>query len=115
VFEDCYGEKFRDVLAFRPGIFGPNQVFFRNEGSLYPRAADPEEFYRGVLFPLKARTDLAYFPCRTLLRDMAWMIRGALAVVGWPSVSKQDVKLTEHIEAWIKRHQEFARDENAGA
>lgn len=114
-FEDCYDETYRVVLGFRPGIFGPNQVFFRNEGSLYPRTGDPEEFYRGVLFPLKARADLAYFPYRTLLRDVAWMMRGALAVVGWLPASKQGADLIEHIESWIKQSQDFAGGRDAGA
>lgn len=81
-FADCFTRDYRGVLEHKPGIFGPNQFYFRDEGSLYPEACDPEQFYREVLFPLKARIDLAYFPHRTLGADIGWIIRGALGVFG---------------------------------
>jgi lipopolysaccharide/colanic/teichoic acid biosynthesis glycosyltransferase len=79
-FADCFTRDYRRVLEHRPGIFGPNQFYFRDEGSLYPEACDPEQFYREVLFPLKARIDIAYFSHRTLGADIGWIIRGVLAV-----------------------------------
>lgn len=81
-FADCFQGSFRAVLDHRPGIFGPNQVYFRNEGALFPATADPQEFYVTVLFPAKARADLHYFPRRTLAQDALWVIRGLLAVFG---------------------------------
>jgi lipopolysaccharide/colanic/teichoic acid biosynthesis glycosyltransferase len=84
--EDCFVGFYRRVLDHKPGIFGPNQVFFRDEASLYRDASDPEELYREVLFPLKARIDLAYFSHRTILSDIGWIIFGALAVFGLRSV-----------------------------
>ena len=81
-FADCFAGVYFRILDHKPGIFGPNQFYFRNEGSLYPDASDPEQFYREVLFPLKAGVDLAYFPYRTIPADIGWTIRGALAVFG---------------------------------
>lgn len=81
-FADCFTEGYRRVLDYKPGIFGPSQVIFRNESALYPAGCDPHQFYRDVLFPVKARIDLAYFPYRNVYSDMAWIIRGALAVFG---------------------------------
>jgi lipopolysaccharide/colanic/teichoic acid biosynthesis glycosyltransferase len=113
VFAECFDRGYQKVLAFRPGIFGPNQVFLRNESSLYISQHDPEEFYRRILFPLKARTDLAYFPDRTLAQDIAWMMRGIGAVLGWSPMTRQGPELMDEIEAWIRRRQEIAPGRNA--
>lgn len=87
-FEDCFAGPYRAVLDHKPGIFGPSQVFFRNEGRLYRGCSDPEQLYRDVVFPRKAQLDLAYFPRRTLLRDIGWMVRGGLAVFGFCAASR---------------------------
>jgi lipopolysaccharide/colanic/teichoic acid biosynthesis glycosyltransferase len=79
-FADCYEQGGQRLLDFKPGIFGPAQVAFRNEGALF-RGSDVERFYRDVLFPAKARLDLAYYPHRSLAGDVAWICRGVLAVV----------------------------------
>jgi lipopolysaccharide/colanic/teichoic acid biosynthesis glycosyltransferase len=112
-FADCFADGYHAVLRFKPGIFGPNQVFLRNESFLYPGVADPEEFYRRVLFPLKARTDLAYFPYRTIGQDITWIVRGVLAVIGWTSMSTQGQQLIDQIETWIARSKHFAQGEKA--
>jgi lipopolysaccharide/colanic/teichoic acid biosynthesis glycosyltransferase len=101
-FQDCFEGPYGLVLEHKPGIFGPSQVLFRNECSLYRGRADPEQFYRDVLFPLKARIDLAYFARRTLLRDIAWAIRGALAVFGWSSLLHEGAALVGEVEDWIR-------------
>lgn len=66
-----------------PGYFGPSQAAFRNEARLYPANGDLITFYREVLFPLKASLDLEYYPRRTLRKDLAWIVRGILAVFGF--------------------------------
>jgi lipopolysaccharide/colanic/teichoic acid biosynthesis glycosyltransferase len=88
-FRDCFDGPYRSVLEHKPGIFGPSQVLFRHEGCLYRGRPDPEQFYRDVVFPLKAQIDLAYFPHRTLSRDIAWAARGALSVFGCSSAFRQ--------------------------
>ncbi|QCI68404.1 sugar transferase [Phreatobacter stygius] len=82
-FADCFRNGFERVLDHKPGLLGPCQIQFRNECRLYPTDADPASFYRDVLFPAKARLDLAYFPHRTLISDIGWIIRGVFAVLGW--------------------------------
>lgn len=84
-FADCFTQPYRAVLDYRPGIFGPSQVAFRNEAAFFPADADPVLFYRDVLFPMKAGVDLLYYPRRTMSSDLAWMFRGLLAVAGVPS------------------------------
>lgn len=80
-FADCFEGPFKDVLDYTPGLFGPSQVVFRNESSLYPANEDPHDFYRAVLFPTKARIDLAYFRRRTLAGDLRWILRCAHVIL----------------------------------
>ncbi len=81
-FGDCFTREYWGLFDHKPGIFGPSQVVFRNESSLYTNQGDPQQFYRDVLFPAKARIDLAYYSRRSVLSDFAWIVRGALAVFG---------------------------------
>ncbi|MER9712394.1 sugar transferase [Mesorhizobium sp. M0174] len=82
VFADCFRGGFEGILQYKPGLLGPAQVLFRNEAHFYPRSVDPLLFYREVLFPAKARLDLSYYPQRTIVSDVVWMVRGLLAVLG---------------------------------
>jgi lipopolysaccharide/colanic/teichoic acid biosynthesis glycosyltransferase len=82
-FADCFTGSHRRILDYKPGIFGPSQVAFRDECSFFPADADPTRFYRDVLFQLKAAADLSYYPQRTLLSDLKWILRGVLAIAGW--------------------------------
>lgn len=75
-FKDLFVGDFARVHDYVPGIFGPNQVAFRNEARLYPPDQDPETFYRQHLFPLKARNDLEYFGRATAWTDLLWILRG---------------------------------------
>jgi len=81
-FFDCFTGPYLKVLDYTPGIFGPSQVAFRDERTLYPANSDPIRFYREVLFPAKARIDLSYFPHRTISSDIRWIVFGVLAIVG---------------------------------
>lgn len=88
-FADCFSGVYRGLLHYRPGIFGPAQALFRDEKRMYPEGCDPEEFYRQVLFPTKARIDLAYYPARSWRSDLGWICRCCLAVCG-VSVRRRD-------------------------
>jgi lipopolysaccharide/colanic/teichoic acid biosynthesis glycosyltransferase len=68
-FADCFTGPYTELLKYKPGIMGPAQVAFRNESDLYTGHSDPSEFYRVVLFPMKA----------------VWMFRGAAAILGGTS------------------------------
>lgn len=91
-FAECYTGPFQNVLDFTPGIFGPSQAIFRNESSLYPPDCNPHEFYRTVLFPRKARIDLSYFPTRTIVTDIGWILRGVVAIFGPGTFANTDVR-----------------------
>ena len=75
-FADLFTDEFKRVHDFTPGIFGPNQVAYRNESEMYPPDRDPEAFYREELFPAKARNDIEYFSRSNVLTDFFWIVRG---------------------------------------
>jgi len=76
-FKDLFVDEHVALFEYKPGLFGPNQVAFRNESHLYPADEDPELFYRRVLFPQKAQQDLAYFQKANFLSDFIWIVKGA--------------------------------------
>lgn len=82
VATDRLTAEYRALLDYRPGIFGPAQIAFRNAGTLYPERVDRHAFYREAILPVKAALDLAYYPHRTVLGDLAWIVRGILVVFG---------------------------------
>lgn len=80
-FADCFRDGFEKVHEHKPGLFGPCQVLFRHESKLYPTDVAAVEFYRQVVFPAKAKIDLAYFSHRTLVSDLGWILRAAWMIV----------------------------------
>jgi len=80
-YEDLFEGEFKQLLDYTPGIFGPNQVEFRNESAMYPADEDPEEFYKRELFPQKAKNDLAYFKEATIFSDIKWMFKSTLGTL----------------------------------
>ncbi len=86
-YADLFQEQFNQVLDHVPGIFGPNQISFRNESELYPSDQDPEIFYRTVLFPKKATQDLKYFAKANCFTDLVLIFQGVwvslIGVANW--------------------------------
>ena len=112
-YKELFVGKYKQVLDFVPGIFGPNQVAFRNEARLYPGDMDPDEFYQNQLFPQKAMADIDYFTRSTFFSDLAWLARGLYGtlsgVVDWEKFIQQhlfviliDIVLIEF--AWAFAH-----------
>lgn len=91
-FADCFCNGFEKLLEHKPGVFGPCQVMFRHESELYPANASAADFYRDVLFPAKAKIDLAYFSRRTLLSDFSWIFHavGTIALDTWKSITRRN-------------------------
>jgi lipopolysaccharide/colanic/teichoic acid biosynthesis glycosyltransferase len=91
-FTDCFHSGFEKILEHKPGIFGPCQVMFRHESKLYPTDTSAADFYRRVLFPAKAKVDLAYFPKRTLVSDLGWIFRaaGVIALDSWATITRSN-------------------------
>jgi lipopolysaccharide/colanic/teichoic acid biosynthesis glycosyltransferase len=86
-FRDLYRGEYKKLLSFVPGIFGPNQILFRNECEWYRETEEPEAFYRKRLFPQKAENDLRYFERTNLFMDMVTMLCGGFVsifgIVNW--------------------------------
>jgi lipopolysaccharide/colanic/teichoic acid biosynthesis glycosyltransferase len=67
-FADCFRCGYDQVLQYKPGIFGPTQVFVRNESEVVCPEMDPETYYREVLLPVRSlcvsqRRDQAFTRC----------------------------------------------------
>lgn len=112
-YEDLYTGEYKKLLDYVPGVFGPNQVHYRNESALYPPGEDPDKFYREQLFPAKARLDLEYFARSNPVSDLVWITRGlwvsAAGVVDWLKFMREhglmvagDILLCE--AAWTLAH-----------
>jgi lipopolysaccharide/colanic/teichoic acid biosynthesis glycosyltransferase len=70
------------VLSVRPGVTGPTQLRFRDEAALLTEA-DVEAQYLRELLPAKLASDLDYVRRRTLLGDIAILVKTAgLALAG---------------------------------
>ncbi|MGH8500374.1 MAG: sugar transferase, partial [Methylococcales bacterium] len=80
-FAHLFSGEYKAVLRYVPGIFGPSQVKYRNEGMLYPPDEDPDSYYSRVLFPGKAQLDIGYFSKANILRDIGWILRGITATI----------------------------------
>lgn len=80
-FESLFQGPYRKLFDYRPGIFGPSQVAYRNEAEMFPEGVEPERYYREVLFPAKAEIDLAYYRQATPWSDLAWIVRSIAAVL----------------------------------
>lgn len=101
-FAECFNQELSAVLAYKPGIFGPCQVFFRDESLLYAQTHQPEDFYRKVLFPLKANVDLAYFGRRTIAVDLRWIVHGVVAVAGMSPLTYRVIPSVLELEASLR-------------
>jgi len=66
---------YRRILSLPPGITGPTQLVFADEGRLLARSRDPERAYREDLLPRKVQLDLDYVADNSRLRDLALLVR----------------------------------------
>ena len=72
-------ELWDQVLSVKPGIFGPNQIRYRNEADLYPPGCDIEAFYLNSILPAKLEVDARYARTAHWLADVGLLVRGVLA------------------------------------
>ncbi|GAB4536598.1 MAG: hypothetical protein Kow0063_22310 [Anaerolineae bacterium] len=77
-----YTPEQRRILEVRPGITGPVQIAFRNEGERLAGATNPEHTYLYEIMPAKLKMDLAYLERRTLLSDLIILLRTLRIYVG---------------------------------
>lgn len=96
-FKDLYVDQHAELTQFKPGIFGPNQIQFRNEAELYPPDVPPEQFYRESLFPQKAQRDLDYFREANLFKDLLLIVKGIwvtlAGIINWQRIVNLHLKI----------------------
>ena len=80
-FEDEYESKYEELFAYRPGIFGPNQILYRNEGEILSNQKDPERYYREVLVKDKAERDIDYFQNTSCFSQYLLVLKGLYTTI----------------------------------
>ena len=77
---EVHQERWRCILAVRPGLTDPASLEFRNEEELLADTEDPEALYRDVILPRKLALSEDYLRSRTLGKDVLLVLRtiGAL-------------------------------------
>lgn len=70
------------ALSVKPGIFGPNQIRYRNEADLYPSdCEDLEAYYLRHILPAKLEVDAEYAQTANVFRDAWLLLRGVVATL----------------------------------
>jgi hypothetical protein len=69
------------ILSVKPGIVGPSQIRMRNEEELYAVDVDPKQYYFDYILPEKLKMDLEYVDSRSFLKDLGYLIQGALITI----------------------------------
>jgi lipopolysaccharide/colanic/teichoic acid biosynthesis glycosyltransferase len=81
-FVKLYSHEQREsILSVRPGIVGPSQIHMRNEEDLYAEGVDPKQYYVEHILPKKLKIDLNYVTERSFLKDIAYLVRGAVITI----------------------------------
>lgn len=70
------------VLSVKPGITGLTQLEYRHEERMLAGREDVEHAYIHEIMPAKLELDLQYIRNRTLVGDLALLVRTAGAVLG---------------------------------
>ena len=94
-FSHLVTARYEELYNYTPGLFGPNQVRFRNESAMYPKGRDPIEYYETHLFPTKAEADIDYFKTANMLSDIGWILKGAFSLLFNVVISKRS--LLQHL------------------
>lgn len=68
----------QETLTVRPGITGPATLAYRREEELLAAQADPERYFREVVFPDKVRINAEYVRTRSFFGDIGWVVRTIL-------------------------------------
>ena len=71
-------ESYERILTVPPGLTGPTQLVFADEGALLAATEDREELYRREILPAKVRLDLAYVDHHTIRGDLSAVLRTCL-------------------------------------
>jgi lipopolysaccharide/colanic/teichoic acid biosynthesis glycosyltransferase len=68
-------ESYDRILTVPPGLTGPTQLVFADEGALLAAVEDREAHYRDKILPAKVQLDLEYVEHHTLWGDLSAVLR----------------------------------------
>ena len=90
MYVECYKERYRSILAVRPGITDLASIYFRNEEAILAQSPDPLSEYRERVLP--AKLDLAdkYIQEQSFLGDFAIIARTAMVLLCGRDFLKRD-------------------------
>jgi lipopolysaccharide/colanic/teichoic acid biosynthesis glycosyltransferase len=71
-------ESYERILTVPPGLTGPTQLVFADEGAILAATEDREELYRREILPAKVRLDLAYVEHHSIPGDLSAVLRTCL-------------------------------------
>lgn len=77
-FVEHYPEEYARILSVPPGLTGPAQLAYADEGRMLAEVDDRIHFYRHEILPLKIEIDLAYVERHGLRGDLLFLVRTAL-------------------------------------
>jgi len=76
-----YPPEARKIFSIKPGLVGPNQILGRNEEELYPRDADPVQFYLNEILPRKLPLDLQYLEEKSFGKEVKYLLWGTWVTI----------------------------------
>ena len=68
-------QSYERILTVPPGLTGPTQLVFADEGALLAAVEDRDRVYRSDILPGKVRLDLEYVESHNLARDLSLIVR----------------------------------------
>lgn len=77
---EVYPERWRRVLAVRPGITDPAAIVFRNEEEILAGSPNPEDAYQFQILPKKLDMYEAYVKNRSFAGDLELIFRTLIAI-----------------------------------
>ena len=80
-YVSMFANRYKDILAVRPGITDLASVRFRDEESVLARVPDPIEYYAHHLLPAKLELAEEYLRKRSFLFDLSILLRTFGAVL----------------------------------
>ena len=90
VYVEFYKERYRSILAVRPGITDLASIYFRNEEAILAQSRDPLCEYRERVLPVKLDLADKYIQERSIFGDFAIIARTAMVTLWAGASSKRD-------------------------
>ena len=79
-YVELYHERYRRILAVRPGITDLASIHFRNEEAMLAMSRDPLRDYRERILPMKLDLADRYLQTRSIFGDFAIIVRTAMII-----------------------------------